>query len=185
MTIKQYIKLGQLTAAISFLLGTILFGLYYQTSKDIFLFIGYPFILITGLFNIVIVAILWQKRRQEESYTAVVKTIIIMLINIPVMLLYCSIAIFLLGTMRITLVNETDTILTEIEIIGCGGGTVGKLAIGEEKTIWVRITGDCSLSLSYQSEGLLQQKVLASYITSLMGQKVSYKINDSEEEIFL
>jgi hypothetical protein len=49
MTTERQIKLGRLTAIISFLLGTGIFGLYFLTSTFELLFIGYGFIALTGL----------------------------------------------------------------------------------------------------------------------------------------
>jgi hypothetical protein len=62
-----------------------------------------------------------------------------MLLNIPVILFYCWVAIILLDTMRITFTNSTQTTLTNINIVGCGGGHIDKLEVGESKTVWVDI----------------------------------------------
>ena len=52
-----------------------------------------------------------------------------MLLNIPIIITYCWVAIILLGTMRITFINETDTTINDINIIGCGGGHIEKLTL--------------------------------------------------------
>lgn len=107
-----------------------------------------------------------------------------MLINIPIMLTYCWIAIILLGTMRITFTNDTGVEITDINIVGCGGGHIDKLEIGESKTVWVTITGDCSIYLDYLSKGQRKGETVAGYVTSGMGQKVNHKIDGKDKDIF-
>ncbi len=108
-----------------------------------------------------------------------------MLLNIPIIIAYCWVAIILLGTMRITFINETDTTINDINIVGCGGGYIEKLAIGESKTVWVEITGDCSIYIDYLSNGKRKEETVAGYVTSGMGQKAKHKIDGKNKEIFL
>ena len=184
MTAKRHIKFGQLTALISFLLGTVVFGLYYLTSDATLLFVGYGFIVLTGVINIgVLIAILIKAGKDKENRKNLLKTCGIMLLNIPVMIVYCWIAIILLGTMRITFTNETGTELTDINIIGCGGGHIDKLEIGESKTVWVSITGDCSINIDYLSDGQRKEEIVAGYVTSSMGQKMNHKIDGEDKDI--
>jgi hypothetical protein len=49
--------------------------------------------------------------------------------------------------MRITSTNSTQTTLSNININGCGGGHIDKLESGESETVWVEITGDCSINI--------------------------------------
>jgi hypothetical protein len=77
--------------------------------------------------------------------------------------------------------NFTNTIqetLTDIKIIGCGGGEIDKLAFGECKTVWVKITGDCAIYISYTSGGLQKEENVSGYVTSSMGQKMKYNIGE-------
>jgi len=115
MTTQQHLKIGRLTALISFLLGTGIFGLYFLTSSSDLLFLGYGFIVLTGLINLgILVAILFRANKDRENRKRLLKTSGLMFINIPVMLVYCWVAIILLGTMRITFTNDTGTQLTDI-----------------------------------------------------------------------
>lgn len=178
-------KLGQLIALISFLLGTVIFGLYYLTSHSILLFVGYGFIASAGLLNIVVLfAILIKAGKDKENRTQLIRTSGIMLLNIPVMIAYSWITIILLGTMRITFTNELNTQITDINIIGCGGGHIDKLEVGESETIWVSITGDCSISVDYLSDGQRKEEMVAGYVTSNMGQKANHKIEGEDKDIF-
>ncbi|MFP5471238.1 MAG: hypothetical protein ACLGGV_06550 [Bacteroidia bacterium] len=185
MTTERHIKLGRQTALISFLLGTGIFGLYFLTSSSDLLFLGYGFIVLTGLINLgILFAILVRANRDKENRKRLLTTSGLMLINIPIMLAYCWVAIILLGTMRITFTNDTGTQLTDINIVGCGGGHIDKLENGESKTVWVEITGDCSIYLDYLSNGQRKGETVAGYVTSSMGQKVNHKIDGKDKDIF-
>ena len=169
MTTERQIKLGRGTALFSFIIGTIIFGLYYSTSTFELLFIGYGFIALIGLINIIVlISILIKAQKEKTNRKRLLNTSGLMLLNIPIIIAYCWAAIILLGTMRITFINETDTTINDINIIGCGGGHIEKLAIGESKTVWVEITGDCSIYIDYLSNGKRKEETVAGYVTSSM-----------------
>ena len=107
-----------------------------------------------------------------------------MLVNIPVMIFYCWVALILLNTIRISFTNSTQTTLTNIKIIGCGGGHIDKLEAGESETVWVKITGDCSLDLEYLSNGQKKEESVTGYVTNNMGQKMKHNIGGQNEELF-
>ena len=47
--------------------------------------------------------------------------------------------------MRITFTNSTQNKLTDIKIVGCETEYISELKPNESKTVWVEITGDCSI----------------------------------------
>jgi hypothetical protein len=185
MRTEQHIKLGRQTALISFLLGTGIFGFYFLTSSFELIFLGYGFIALTSLINIgILISILVKANKDKDNRIKLFKTCGLMLLNIPVMLIYCWIAIILLNTMRITFTNSTQTTLTNINIIGCGGGHIEKLEVEESETIWVYITGDCSISIDYLSNGQRKEEGVTGYVTNSMGQKMKHNIGGKNEEQF-
>jgi hypothetical protein len=185
MTTERHIKLGQQTALISFLLGTVIFGLYFLTSSFELLFVGYGFIALTGLINIgILISILLKANKDIENRKKLLTTSGLMLLNIPLMLFYCWVAIVLLDTMRITFANSTQTTLSNINIVGCGGGHIDQLEAGQSKTVWVDITGDCSINIDYLSNGQQKNESVAGYVTSSMGQKMTYNIGGQNKEPF-
>ncbi len=185
MTKEPNIKLGQQTALISFLLGTTIFGLYFSTSSFELLFVGYGYIALTGLINIVIlISILVKAFKDKVNRRKLLMTSGLMLLNIPVMLVYCWVAIILLNTMRITFINGTETTLTDINIVGCETEHIEKLNEGESKTIWVEITGDCTIYIDYLADGQRKEEVVAGYVTSGDGQKMKHNIGEHKEEQF-
>ncbi len=186
MTAEKHIKIGRLTALISFFTGTIIFGLYYMTSAFELLFIGYGFIAIAGLINLVVlIAILIKSNKDKRNKKRLLITSGLMLLNIPFMIAYCWGTIILLNTMRITFTNDTDATLTDINVVGCGGGHIDKLEVGESKTVWIEITGDCSIYIDYLSNGQRKKENVAGYVTSSMGQKTKHKIDGKDKEMFL
>ena len=177
MNANHYIKLGRYTALISFLLGTVIFGLYFLTSSFQLLFVGYGFIALTGLINIgVFISILLAANKYKENRKKLLTTFGLLLLNIPVMFVYCWVAIILLNTMRITFTNSTTSTLTNINIVGCGGGHINQLEAGKSGTVWIKITGDCSINVDYLANGKRKVETVAGYVTNNMGQKMKYNI---------
>ena len=185
MTTERHIKIGRQTALISFLLGTTIFGLYFFTSSFELLFLGYGFIAVTGLINVgVLISILVKANKDRDNGAKLFVTCGLMLLNIPVMFFYCWVAIILLNTMRITFTNSTKTTLTSINIVGCGGGHIDKLESGESETVWVDITGDCSIDIDYLFNGQKIEESVAGYVSNSMGQKMNHNIGGQNEEQF-
>lgn len=183
LTTAQFVKLGRMTALISFVLGTFIFLLYFFTSSDDLLLAGYLFIIITGLANIlVIIIILVAPAKDEDRRNKIQSTIGLMLLNIPVMVLYCWIAIILLDTMRITFTNSTQTTLTDINITGCETEHIDLLEAGESETVWVSISGDCTIYVDYISNGVRKKENVAGYVTPGMGGKMKHTIGGVNEK---
>ena len=186
MTTAAYIKIGQFTALVSFLSGTAIFVQYYLTSGVELLFIGVGFIVLITILNIgILIAIKNKARKDLSNRQRLQKTSGLMLINIPIMILYCWMVMFLMGSMRINFINNTNTTLSDINIVGCGGAHIDHLEVGESKTVWIDISGDCSISINYLEKGERKTEAVAGYVTSGMGKKVSHKINGKDKEIFL
>jgi len=98
MTSEQYIKLGKRTALVSFILGTVVFGLFILTFAENLFLLGYGFIVLTGLINIVVlVAILIIAIKDKEERKRLLITCGIILLNIPVLLIYCWIIMTLIA----------------------------------------------------------------------------------------
>ncbi|MFT4875675.1 MAG: hypothetical protein ACI9AU_000793 [Bacteroidia bacterium] len=178
ITSKKYLKTGRITALFSFLIGTVIFALYYFTSAFMLLFIGYAFVVFVGILNLILLfVILARANSDSENRAKLLKTSGLLLLNIPVMLFYCWVAIVLLGTMRITFTNNTENQITDINVVGCGDGYINQLEVGESTTVWVKIIGDCDISIDYLYNGKREREEVIGYVTSSMGQKWTYKIS--------
>jgi len=175
MSTDNYIKAGRITALISFLLGTLIFGLYYLTSEGGVLFMGYGYILVAGIINLAALFVILAKAiNDNENRKRLLMTSGLILVNIPVMVLYCWFAIVLLNTMRITFMNKTGTKLTDINIVGCGGAYISELEKGESETVWVKIKGDCGIHVDYLLDEQRKKRDVTGYVTKGMGGKMTY-----------
>jgi hypothetical protein len=187
MTTEHYNKLGRITALISFLIGTVIFGLYYQTSQFNYLFIGYIFIALAGIVNFVLLILICFKSEKEKDVIKkkkLFRTCSLMLLNIPVLIFYIWVSTILLNTMRITFTNYTGAAIKDIKIEGCSGGYIDKIENGEHKTVWITITGDCSLNIEYSENGQLKTETVSGYLTTSMGQKMIHTIGKPNSESF-
>jgi hypothetical protein len=177
MTTKQQIKQARLAALISFLSGTMIFSLYFFTSYGGLLFIGYAFIAVTGIINLVILVSICIKAISDKvNRKKLLFTAVLMLLNIPVMLFYCWVGLILLNTLRITFSNPTQTTFTNIKILGGAGGQINRLATGESKIVWVAITGDGAINVEYLANGKKETESVAGYVTNGLGQKMKHNI---------
>jgi hypothetical protein len=90
----------------------------------------------------------------------------------------------LLDTMRVTFTNSTPATLTNINILGCGGGHIDKLEAGESQTVWIVIKEDCSIKIDYLSNGQKMEEGVTSYVTRGIGQKLEYNIGGQNNAQF-
>jgi hypothetical protein len=177
MTTLRLIKISKITAFVSFLCGTFIFLLYYLTSASGLLFLGYGYIAVIGLLNLgLLIALIVRLISDKGNRRKLLIALVFLLINIPIMVFYCWISLILLGVMRISFTNTTGYKLTEIKIIGCEPKVIDKLEPGDRKTIWVGITGDCTINIEYQLNGQMRTETVAGYVTAGMGQKMYYKV---------
>ncbi len=129
-------------------------------------------------------SIVFKAKEDKENRKKLITTCGVMLLNIPVMLFYCLVAITLLDTMRITFMNSTKAPLKNINIVGCGGGHIDKLEVGESKTVWISITGDCTINIDYIANGEQKKENVVGYTTAHMGQKIKHNIGVQREPPF-
>tara|TARA_B110000211_G_C13892850_1_gene470363 strand:+ start:242 stop:799 length:558 start_codon:yes stop_codon:yes gene_type:complete len=177
MEVEKEISFGNYTAIISFIVGTLIFGLYYLTSEMNILFVGAFYIIIAVIVNfLVLISIVIRAIKESKNRTKLLKTSGLLLLNIPVLIFYVWISLILLDTMRITFTNATENKLTNINIVGCEAENISELEPNESKTVWVGITGDCSIDINYIMNGHQKSEIVAGYVTGNMGQKMNHKI---------
>ena len=185
MTTDRLTKLGRLTALLSFLFGTMIFVFYFLTSSSNLLFVGYAYILIVGLLNLVILILLLIRIPDTKGERMkLLKTCGLILLNIPAMIIYCYNSLYMTGILRIQFRNETENELTEIKINGCETKSIQKLSPNEVKTIWIGIPRDCSVDITYIVNGQLKQETVSGYMTPGMGQRIKYNIGGKNDELF-
>lgn len=184
MKSEKYINLGKGTALLSFLIGSLIFGIYFQTSNSDLLLTGFVFIILAGIVNLIIlIAILVKSNSDPANRKRLYRISGLMLINLPIMFLFIWFSLVLTGNMRITFTNSTQNKLTDIKIVGCETEYISELKPNESKTVWVRITGDCSISIEYLESGKLIKETVAGYVTGGMGQKMKHEIDGKDKDI--
>ena len=184
MTTDKLTKLGRLTALFSFLIGTMIFVFYYLTSLSNLLFLGYAYIIIAGLLNLIIITLLIIRIFDSEGQRLkLLKICGLILLNIPALIIYCYISLYMTGVLRIKFKNATENELTEIKINGCETKTIQKLSPNEVKTIWIGIPRDCSVDITYIVNGQLKQETVSGYMTPGMGQRIKYNIGGKNNDL--
>lgn len=177
----SYFDLGRVTALLTFLIASFIFACYYITSSLDYGFYGYFFFLLAVPVNLLILIILFAYASKAEQPKRIRRSMGLMLLNIPVAIVYFSMATYLTGVMRITIDNSSGKDITNIQINGCESKELNGLKNGESETVWIRITGDCSISMFYQVEnGSTQLETLVGYVSNGMGQKFTYRIGQGE-----
>ncbi len=90
---------------------------------------------------------------------------------------------FLMNTMRVTLINETGREITQIKIFGGESKTIEKLDVGEKQTEWIDIISDNSLSIEYSIDGEIKKELIYGYITSFSGDRLKFRIGNEIKPI--
>lgn len=185
MTIQKHSRLGISTALVSFVIGTFIFLCFYYSSSYNLVFIGYAFIVLAGAVNLVVLLSLIIRSLKESWNKKMAVACGLILLNIPVLIIYVSGAPVLINTMRITFVNDTHQELSKVKISGMEELNINELGAGDDKTVWVRIVGEGSISITYELNRELKHELIAGSVCGGMGQKVEYRIDGIEKELFL
>ncbi|WP_375559288.1 hypothetical protein ACE193_16315 [Bernardetia sp. OM2101] len=182
MKTAKLIQTGRAIAILSLLIGTAIFVVYYLTSTDFLLLIGYVFIVLSAITNsIFLILILIQYSKKESHKFPLFITAGIILLNIPVLLFYSWITFLLMDIMRINFINSTTETITEIKIKGCQNKNIKQLEAGQSESAWVVIKGDCEIDIEYLIKGKLEKETVVQYATTSMGHKMNYKIGKKTE----
>ena len=170
---------ARLVSLISFLLGTGIFIFYYFTDATSVIFFGIGFIIIAGFTNLVyLILVVTQIKKTKEKRRSYFLTCLIIFLNFPIMILYCWFTLSLMNIMRITLVNETASIINDIKILGCEEKHINKLEPNESKLVWVTISGDCLINIEFNKNGKLEGENILGYITSNAGYRMTHRITE-------
>lgn len=177
-------KIGISIAIWSFLIGTLLFCVFYVSCSASVIFAGYIFTIVALIINLGVLSVLILKSIiEKENRRGYLKTSVIILINIPVAIIYLYFVIILLNTMRITFINDTGKPLTEIKVISFKQRKVNDLEIGENKTVWVDILGDGNICVEYNINEKAHREVVCGYVTKNGGGKTTYRISGKEKNL--
>lgn len=178
---KTFARIGKTAAAILLILLTVAFTLYCITGDLAYGSYSYLGLLYAAPILLVLLILLRILSTKSETRKCVQQAFGLLLLNIPVAIVYLGIGFYLIGVMRIKIVNQTGGEAINLRIQGCDNAEIEQLKNGDSKTVWIDINGDCSISLTYLDEnGLTQNETIIGYVTSGMGQKMTYSLGRGE-----
>ncbi|HEY3401893.1 MAG TPA: hypothetical protein VGK59_00815 [Ohtaekwangia sp.] len=180
MNLKLAIKL----AIVLFSIGTAIFILFCFTGSTKVAAGGYAFLVTSIVISWAFIAlVLINFLRRKIAMAEALKILGVILANIPIAILYTYLVTLLFGYARITFSNTTSHDLRSIQIHGCEEKEIAELKQGDSKTVWIRIPGDCSIDIEYESGGEKKSESVAGYLTHHGGVKAVYEIG-SNRDIF-
>jgi len=140
------------------------------------------FIAIAGIINLgILIKVLINLINEKENRKKYILTSGIMILNIPIAILYFYIVMFLLSTMRISLINETGSKLTNLKIIGGETKLINELEVGERQTEWVEIKSENPIVLEYNIDGEIKRESIHSY--PVTGKRINHRIGNKSNRI--
>ena len=141
----------------------------------------YAFIFLAGAACfIILLRILNHVKKHKRYRVPLLVTSGFILVSGIIAVIYFRNLTTLLDTMRINLVNESKYTLTDIKISGCQKKQVEDIAPKGSQTVWIKITRDCAINLSYNENGVVKNEVVSSFVTTSMGQKLNFGIGDNK-----
>ena len=184
MTYFKKENIGKTTAIISLIIGTILIALFYFTYSPEILLAGYIYVILIVIVNIaVFIAGTVEAFTNKILRKKLLRNNALMLLNIPIAIVYFWLAIFLLNTIKLTLINPTNTELKNLKLTGCEEKIIDKMKPGESKTIWISINNDCNINLEFENRKQIKTELILGYATSMGGEKIEHKIGEGNQEI--
>ncbi|TNE79824.1 MAG: hypothetical protein EP332_09595 [Bacteroidetes bacterium] len=158
-------RLARYCALISFLLGTFLLGWYVQSLNSKVEEYGFYYLVVAAVLNILILfVVITVAIRQPKERKRLGKSAGLMLINIPITVLYFWVVMALQDYVRVQIKNTTDSMLTEIQISGCGEASLESVPPKEEKSVWLKLEREGSLECQYRKNGIPAIEPISGYL---------------------
>ena len=174
---QKLIKIGIRAAVLTILLSSLIYFSYYYTSYNFIVFLEYAFIFLAGATCfIILLRILNHVKKHKRFRTPLLFTSGFLIISGIIALVFFRRITHLLDTMRIKFVNESRYALTDIKITGCQKKQINDIAPQGKETVWITISRDCSINVSYNENGVVKNEVISSYVTTSMGQQITYRM---------
>jgi amino acid transporter len=184
MTTEQLKQIGLRTAIYSFLIGSVIFLAYILTSYDKIIYLEYIFIFISLSFSLIILLRLFKQasknKRKRRSFYFVLGSI---LLSLFISAFYFIFMTRLMDTLRINLVNNTQTELRNIRLTGCKKVRLASIAPGADKTVWIHIERDCAIQVSYTEKGVVKNEMVTNFVSTSMGKKIKYVLGGDSNQV--
>ena len=178
---QKLIRIGIRAGILTILLSSLIYFTYYFTSYNFIVYLEYAFIFLAGAACfIILLRILNHVKKHKRHRIPLLLTSGFILISGIIAVIYFRNLTTLLDTMRINFVNESRYVLTDIKISGCQKKQVENIEPKGSQTVWIKITRDCAINLSYTENGVVKNEVISSFVTTSMGQKLNFRIGDNK-----
>ncbi len=169
---------GCALGGLTLLINTCIITGLYLIGNDVFTSYGLAFNLFAVPINFIVFIVLIVLRSNNNTQTVNWGSLAI-LINLPIGIIYLTIAMNLLNHYRVTLTNDTDTPIENCSFLGCDQHFIGTLEPNETENVWISITSDCSLDFYYKNaEGYFKQFEIEGYLTPGMGGRRSILVSE-------
>ncbi|MCX6154009.1 MAG: hypothetical protein NT007_07610 [Candidatus Kapabacteria bacterium] len=183
MPTLKLIRNSKIIALVTFLLGSLLFSVQFLSSESSIAFVAFFFILIAGAVNsIVVILLIIHYIKITTDRGRIVRTILTVALNVPVALFYTWFFYLLINTMRISFVNETNSIVGGITIEGCDQASyIERLSVGESKTVWVKINNDCMVTVRYKMGAIEINENVTGLVPRNGGHALTFKLGTNQK----
>ncbi len=175
MTTQRLKTVGLKTALYSLIISSLLFVSYYLTNYDKLIYLEYIFIFVSTTFCLIILLrILNQAFKHKRHKTSLLIISAFVLVSVLVSFVFFKYMTSLLDTLRINLVNATQSEITDIKLTGCKKIRLARLNAGEDQTVSLKVERDCAIEISYSLNGASKKEMVANFVTTSMGKKITY-----------
>ena len=165
-----------------FIVGTLMLTMFYATLSPKIALIAYWYTSLAIVICWVYVGMLLFRLLQRKiTMINMFKTFGVLSLNIPVALAYAQIMVFLLTFARITFKNSTNADIELLTVVGCEDREIRNLKKGDSKTVWIKISKDCHVDISYRANGEIKKETVAGYLTPTGGIKGTYEIGSNKD----
>ncbi len=136
---------------LTFTFGTLILIIFIVTSNYDLDLLAYIYLFFAILLNFTIWILLVMKIILEKSKRKYwTKTMMLSLVNIPIMGIYLLIAGYSTNIMRVTFTNSKSELVREIQVIGKENIKIDGLEPNDSKTCWIPMNGDGSIYIRYK-----------------------------------
>lgn len=137
----------------------------------------YAFVFLAGAACfIILLRILNHVKKHKRYRRPLLVTSAFVIVSAIIALVFFRRLTHLLDTMRIKFINESKYALTDVKITGCQKKQLNDIAPKGKETVWITITRDCSINVSYNENGVVKNEVISAYVTTSMGQQLTYRM---------
>jgi hypothetical protein len=171
-------KFGLKLSIAFFVIGTVILLVYYSTMSPMVALLAFQYNMLAMLVSWIYAGfLLFKFLRRQITLSELLKTLAVMLVNIPVGILYAYIMSVLLNYARVDIQNISESPVTNLVIKGCEEKSIPNLESGENETAWVKLAPNCSIILEYSIGGQHKQDTVLFGISPGEGSKVNYAID--------